>query len=129
MYHLKIKLINENYHLKDSGYSNADSTVEAPRHRWYFYKEGFSPHLVEQAIKISGIEKNDIILDPFNGSGTTTLTAALKGFRSIGIEVNPFTSFLSSVKVKNANLKEFRKHKDGLLSAVEKGARSNLMGF
>ena len=122
-------LINENYHLKDLGYSNADSTIELPRHRWYFYKEGFSPNLVEQAIEISGIEKDDVILDPFNGSGTTTLTAALKGFRSIGIEVNPFTSYLSSAKLKNANLNEFRKLKEGLLSAANKGKKSKLIGF
>ncbi len=121
--------INENYHLKDLGYSNADSTVEAPRHRWYFYKEGFSPNIVEQAIEISGIKKDDVILDPFNGSGTTTLTAALKGFRSIGIEVNPFTSYLSSAKLKNADSKKYRNHKDELLSAAEKGAKSNLIGF
>jgi len=121
--------INENFHLKDLGYSNADSTVETARHRWYFYKEGFSPHLVEQAIEISGIEKNDIILDLFNGSGTTTLTAAIKGYKSVGIEVNPFTSYLSSAKLKNANPKEFRKHKVGLISAVEKSAKSNLIGF
>lgn len=122
-------MINENYHLKDLGYSNADSTIEAPRHRWYFYKEGFSPKLVEQAIEISGIKKNDIILDPFNGSGTTTLTAALKGFRSVGIEVNPFTCYLSSAKLKNADLKEFKKHKEELLTAIKKGAKSKLIGF
>ncbi|MDY6971071.1 MAG: DNA methyltransferase [Thermodesulfobacteriota bacterium] len=122
-------LINENYHLKDLGYSNSDTTVEAPRHRWYFYKEGFSPNLVEQVIEISGLRKDDVILDPFNGSGTTTLTAALKGYRSIGIEVNPFTSYLSSAKLKNANLKKFKKHKAELLSSVEKGGKSNLIGF
>ena len=121
--------INENYHLRDLGYSNADNTVEVPRHRWYFYKEGFSPNLVEHAIEISEIGKNDIILDPFNGSGTTTLTATLKGFKSIGIEVNPFTSYLSSAKLKNANLKKFKKNKDELLSGAEKGAKSNLLGF
>ena len=115
--------------MNNKGVSNAIDTKNLPRHRWYYFKEGFSPNLVKQAIEISGVGKNDLILDPFNGSGTTTLTAALKGFRSIGIEVNPFTSYLSSAKLKNANLKEFRKHKDGLLAAAQKGARSNLIGF
>ena len=129
MHNLKMSGINENYHLKGLGYSNADTTVEVPRHRWYFYKEGFSPHLVEQAIEISGIKKADVIIDPFNGSGTTTLTAALKGYKSIGIEVNPFTSYLSSAKLKNTDSKEFKKNKSNLLLAVEKSARSNLIGF
>ncbi len=129
MFGINMKVINENYHLKDLGYSNADTTVEMPRHRWYFYKEGFSPHLVEQAIELSGIEKNDVIIDPFNGSGTTTLTASLKGYKSVGIEVNPFTCYLSSAKLKNANSKEFSRNKDKLLSAVETSAKSNLIGF
>jgi len=122
-------VINENYYLKDLDYSNSDTTIYAPRHRWYYYKEGFSPKLVEKAIKISGIDKNSTILDPFNGGGTTTLTASMNGYKSIGIEVNPFTSFLSSVKTKNANIREFHKHKEKLLSSVFRCSKSNLLGF
>ncbi len=114
---------------KDNDYSNFDHSKNLPRHRWYYFKEGFSPLMVEEAINSADLNKNDVILDPFNGSGTTTLTAALKGYRSIGIEVNPFTSYLSSTKLKNANLKEFRKHKVRLLSSVQKRAKSNLIGF
>jgi site-specific DNA-methyltransferase (adenine-specific) len=32
--------------------------------------------------------KNDIVLDPFNGVGTTTLVAAKQGRRFIGIDVS-----------------------------------------
>ena len=32
--------------------------------------------------------KNDIVLDPFNGAGTTTLVAAKYGRRFIGIDVS-----------------------------------------
>ena len=32
--------------------------------------------------------KNDIVLDPFNGAGTTTLVAAKQGRRFIGIDVS-----------------------------------------
>lgn len=124
-----INTINENYHLKDLGYSNADTTIDSPRHRWYYYKEGFSQKLVEQAIELSNINKNHVIIDPFNGSGTTTLTAASNGYKSIGIEVNPFTSYLSSAKLKNANLILFKYHMKKLLIAVHKGAKSNLLGF
>lgn len=38
---------------------------------------------------ISWSNENDIVLDPFNGSGTTTKMARLAGRRFIGIEVNP----------------------------------------
>lgn len=121
--------LNDNFVLKDGGYSNHDDTKELARHRWYFYKEGFSPNLVEKAIEHTGISKDDLIIDPFNGSGTTTLTSSLLGYNSIGIEVNPFTSFLSDVKVKNANISELNRLESKLLKSVEKGASSPLLKF
>ena len=93
-----IEKLNDNFALKNGGYSNSEDTTTMPRHRWYYYKEGFSPNLVEKAIDHSGISKGDLIIDPFNGGGTTTLTSSLLGHKSLGIEVNPFTSFLSEAK-------------------------------
>ena len=66
-------ILNENFDLLNGGYSNYEGTTKLARHRWYYYKEGFSPFLVEKAIEQSGIGKGDLIIDPFNGSGTTTL--------------------------------------------------------
>jgi DNA modification methylase len=120
---------NKSFFLSDKGVSNAVDTVNLPRHRWYYYKEGFSPNLVEMAIESSGIQQNDVILDPFNGSGTTTLTSALRGYKSIGIEVNPFTSFLSISKVSNVDIKEFNKKSEQVIDAVYTGAKSSLKGF
>jgi len=120
---------SNNLGLLDGGYSNYKNTVLLPRHRWYYYKEGFSPDIVEKAIELSGINKNDIILDPFNGSGTTTLTSALKGYKSLGIEVNPFTSFLSRVKIHNIEEKYFLSVKQSILDSVNKGAISPLKGY
>jgi DNA modification methylase len=121
---------SNNLGLLDGGYSNYKNTVVLPRHRWYYYKEGFSPDIVEKAIELSKKKKNDIILDPFNGSGTTTLTSALKGYKSFGIEVNPFTSFLSRVKIQN-NIegKYFLSVKQYILDNVNTGAISPLKGY
>ncbi len=121
--------INDNFVLKNGGYSNYEDTTSMPRHRWYYYKEGFSPNLVEKAIEQVGLGKEDLVIDPFNGSGTTTLTSSLLGHRSVGIEVNPFTSFLSDAKVKNAELSELAKIENKLLKAAEKGRLSPLLGF
>jgi hypothetical protein len=120
---------SNNLGLLDGGYSNYKNTVVLPRHRWYYFKEGFSPYIVEKAIELSGINKNDIILDPFNGSGTTTLTSALKGYKSLGIEVNPFTSFLSRVKIQNIEEKCFLSVKQYILDNVNKGEISPLKGY
>ena len=121
--------LNTNFFLGNLGVSNAVDTLKMPRHRWYYYKEGFSPNLVEKAIEFSGITKKDIILDPFNGSGTTTLTSALNGYKSIGIEVNPFTSFLSKAKVNNVDVTEFDKRVQLIIKAADEGKSSPLKGF
>ncbi len=120
---------NENFGLLNGGFSNYEDTTELARHRWYYYKEGFSPFLVEKAIEQTGIGKDDLIIDPFNGSGTTTLTSSLQGHKSVGIEVNPFTSFLSEAKIKNADISELLKWQSRVLKLSENGVLSPLIGF
>ena len=97
--------LNDNFLLKDKDLSTFWESNQLARHRWYFYKEGFSPNLVKTAIETYGINSNGLILDPFNGSGTVTLTAAESNIPSVGIEVNPFTSFVAETKNKNTKLK------------------------
>jgi len=122
-------MLNDNFFLKNAGYSNYEDTTSLPRHRWYYYKEGYSPNFVEKAIEYTGISKNDLIIDPFNGSGTTTLTSSLLGYKSIGIEVNPFTSFLSDAKVKNVDVSQLNNIESKLIKAVNSGANSPLLEF
>lgn len=122
-------LPNENSSFFNGGYSNYEGTKDLARHRWYYYKEGFSPLLVEKAIEQTGVKTNELILDPFNGSGTTTLTAALNGYKSVGIEVNPFTSFLSDAKIRTADVSELKKWKSRVLTSSEDEAKSSLIGF
>lgn len=122
-------ILNDNFILKNGGYSNYEDATKLARHRWYYYKEGFSPNLVEKAIEHTGVSKNDLIIDPFNGSGTTTLTAALNGHKSIGIEVNPFTSFLADTKTKNVNISKLESWGDKVLDSSEKPLKSPLLGY
>ncbi|GAB2800884.1 hypothetical protein GCM10027275_53640 [Rhabdobacter roseus] len=113
----------------DSGFSNSEDTTKLPRHRWYYYKEGFSPNLVEKAIEHADIGIDDLILDPFNGSGTTTLTASYLGYNSIGIEVNPFTSFLSIAKSKKTTLTRLNLGEEKILKSFNGRSISPLIGF
>jgi len=69
-------------------------------HNWYFFTLGYSPAFVDYIIKSKNITKNDVILDPFVGSGTTVVESKLQGIPSIGIDANDFLAFASSVKTR-----------------------------
>ena len=105
--------------LAETNASNAYDTVLLPRHRWYYYKEGFSPRLVSTAIDELRLKENDLVIDPFNGSGTVTLTCALKGIPSIGFEVNPFTAFIAKAKTYNADVAMLKAEAKKLLKRIE----------
>lgn len=122
-------MINNNFALNNSGSSNALQTKVIERHRWYFYKEGFSPALVEKAIEEAQLSDNDYALDPFNGSGTVTLTSAMNGIKSIGFEVNPFTSFLAQTKASNLSKETFKKSVENILNDCLRGKQSHLENY
>ncbi len=105
--------------LEETNVSNAYDTISMPRHRWYYYKEGFSPRLVSKAIDGLSLKKTDLVIDPFNGSGTVTLTCALKGIPSIGLEVNPFTAFIAKAKTYNVDAAHLEIEAAELLKHIE----------
>ena len=50
-------------------------------HNLYPYKGKFYPRVVRTLINAFKLTKNSLLLDPFNGSGTTTHEASLMGIR------------------------------------------------
>lgn len=121
--------LNENFLLKNKNVSTAEDTLNLCRHRWYYYKEGFSPALVENAIEMLGLRENDLIIDPFNGSGTVTLTAATNNVKSIGYEVNPFTAFIAKTKVEQTTISEFDFYSAKMIQMAKKQKESPLLRF
>jgi SAM-dependent methyltransferase len=67
-------------------------------HRWYNFVLGFSDKLVSEMMKQLSIEKGQLILDPFCGTGTTLVQATKRGIDSVGIDASPFSCFVSRVK-------------------------------
>ncbi|NUO07497.1 MAG: site-specific DNA-methyltransferase [Candidatus Brocadia sp.] len=55
-------------------------------YRWYKFKEAFSASLVKYLLEKYNIV-NDVILDPFAGSGTALFAAIAKGINADGIEL------------------------------------------
>ena len=69
-------------------------------HRWLKYKEGFSADLVKRLLKEFDIKQGDTVLDPFVGSGTTSLVCQMQGINSIGFDILPMSGI--SIKAKQS---------------------------
>ncbi|MDR0686243.1 MAG: site-specific DNA-methyltransferase [Dysgonamonadaceae bacterium] len=90
---------------------------EESLHRWLKYKEGFSADLVNRLLGEFGIRPGDTVLDPFVGSGTTSLVCKLQNIHSIGLDILPMSGLAIGVKaaVFDYDLAELRR----LISDVE----------
>lgn len=80
---------------------NFSKNINIPYHRWFKYREGYSHTLIKELLYRSGLKKSEYVLDPFCGSGTTIVEAALNGYSGIGIDINPMSAFISSVKCRS----------------------------
>jgi DNA modification methylase len=67
-------------------------------HNLYPYKGKFYPRVVRTLINAFKLNHGSLLLDPFNGSGTTTHEASLMGIKSVGIDVTPMGIVLSELK-------------------------------
>ena len=73
-------------------------------HGLFPYRGKFHPQLIKALINIIGIKKNEVILDPMCGSGTTNIEAALMGINSYAIDLSPFCQFMTKVKYNSLSL-------------------------
>jgi DNA modification methylase len=73
-------------------------------HGFHKYPAKFIPQIPKWAIeKYLKNKKNNIILDPFCGSGTTLVESALCGNYSIGFDIDPLSCLISKVKTIKIN--------------------------
>ena len=107
----KEKLGNDlNWALSFDQYKEAETTKHV--HRLHPYKGKFIPQLVEYFLddhtdkfkKDVYFKKNDIVLDPFSGSGTTMTQASELCINAIGIDVSIFNALIGNCKVKRYNI-------------------------
>jgi hypothetical protein len=73
----------------------------APVHRWVPWIAGFSCAFVDSVLAnyLNNEKKAGFVLDPFAGVGTTMVQAAVRGYRVIGFEINPYASLSANVKL------------------------------
>jgi DNA methylase len=74
-----------------------------PVHRWFSFPHSFTGELVDSLIDEWGLDKQDRILDPFVGAGTTLVAAKERGIPAVGYDLSPLAVFCSNVKVSNVD--------------------------
>jgi len=85
---------------------NFTESMSTARHRWFPYKEGFSPSFVKKFLTDYCDNLTGTVFDPFSGVGTTALAASSLGLESIGFDVNPLAIFIAKTKSIILSLKQ-----------------------
>ena len=77
----------------------------ARMHRWVPWIAGFSSSFVADVFDhYLGDVANATVLDPFAGVGTTLVEAQLRGWRSVGFEINAYAALACRVKLGAADI-------------------------
>ncbi len=80
-------------------------------HGLHEFRGKFFPQLVRSLINMSGIPDGSLVLDPMIGSGTTACEAVAAGMDAIGVDLNPLSILITSVKasIPEIDPKEFKR--------------------
>lgn len=86
------------YLLERPGENSRSWSANAGSHGWHRYVGRFPAQLVRAIINHFGLAGDDLLLDPFCGSGTAAVEARLLGVPAMGIEISPLSAMISRVK-------------------------------
>lgn len=63
------------------------------------YYAGFPELFVRDILESANLQSDSVILDPWNGSGTTTYAASQLGLKSLGIDLNPVMIIIARARL------------------------------
>lgn len=113
-------LVSERYSSDSSELANGTKNKllhhDRPVHDWYRFILSYPPHLVREYIGKFNLGPDDLLLDPFCGTGTTVVEAKLCKVPSLGLEANRFAQFGRSGQVERSleNLSELNATKSAV---------------
>jgi DNA modification methylase len=102
--------------LKDADTDRYSATVHP-------YHARFIPQIPERLIS-EFTDEGDTVLDPFNGSGTTTMVAGAMGRHGVGVDINPLATLVARVKSRRYDVDALEEHAEGFLREAERRVRA-----
>ena len=68
---------------------------------WYQYYAGFSSKFAKSLLESANLTFSSVIADGWNGSGTTTETASVLGYKTFGFDLNPVMVIVAKARMLN----------------------------
>lgn len=104
----------------DTQSGKASSANNFPFHNWYNFVLGYTPQFPEYMLNREDIGKDDFVVDPFMGSGTTLVSCKYLGIPSSGVDANDFMAYAGAIKLNwQRDIDSIIKDRDKLLAAIE----------
>jgi len=95
------------------------------RHTIHPYPAMLHPLLVDYLIK-KYAQKDDIIFDPFCGSGVTLVQSAVSGYYSIGFDINPLALLIAKVKTDKYDINKLKEEYADFKKSVLKTNKTDI---
>lgn len=109
----------------DPSWAFADSTRAHTRyitHGYYTYPAKFIPQLAARLIR-ELTNENDLVIDPFMGSGTTVVEAMVQGRIGVGVDINPVAYLIARAKATPLEPVSLKKAYEKIVDDLEATAR------
>jgi len=85
-------------HKRQRAHLTFRGNVKTGRHGWLRLTPAYSLHVVNEILQQAG--PDELVLDPFSGTGTTPLVSTIHGVRAHSVDINPFLVWLGNLKLR-----------------------------
>lgn len=94
-------------------------TIPDTIHNWYNFVYSYDPSLITSLINELNITRDNLVYDPFTGTGTTLLTCKQHGIDAIGTDTSPASTLAATVKTTwDINTATFKTRQETLLNTI-----------